>query len=476
MADAGRSIKRYTRCTGTLRRPSITNSATALAKEKPVVVLTGASGYIGRHLTAALLAAGYRVRALVRTPAALAKRDGVAVFHYRLDQPPPASALAGAHAVVHSAFDASGALSDNAELEAAKDLLAGAGDAGARKFLFLSSIEARPGATSSYARRKHDIEQVVLANAGTVIRPGLVYGGDAGGLFATLDNVAKKAPLIPAFLPAPRVQPIHVADLCNAIVRVLADDHRHGVYTLAQTRSVTLTAFLRQLAWRRHRRLLPAVWVPVFGVRLLINVAALLGLPPRRHLARLQGLFSMRTKTADDAETRCDELGVAPRSLAAGLDKGKRRHRDVLEEANALTRYVAGRRASAATLARYVRVVAAKRNGKALDLPIFCRAFPSAIRCIDPNRLGARRNPALSWRLDVALALCEVDVRLGPCFHLRANRSWFAALCELAAQATVELLLMPLSLAMRWLPSVEARNKHGVRPPAAPSRHRRGGG
>ena len=463
MADAGRSIKRYTPAEhqGTLRRFSITKTVTRPAQEQPVVVLTGANGYIGRHLTAALLANGYRVRALVRTPATMAsraKREGVAVRGYRLDEPPAAAAFAGAYAVVHAAFDANGALSDNAELEAAQRLLARADSCGARKFLFLSSIEARPGATSAYARRKHNIEQVVLANAGVVVRPGLVYGGDAGGLFATLDNVAKRSPLIPAFLPAPRVQPIHVDDLCAGIVNALADGQAPGVYTLAQKRSLTLTAFLRQLAWRRHRRLLPAVWLPAAGVRLLTNVAAALRVLPRRQSARLQGLFAMRTKAADDAGTRCRELGVAPRPLAAGLRKENGKFRDVLEEANALTRYVAGRRASPATLARYAKVVAAKRGGKALNLPVFCRAFPPAIRCIDPNRPGARRNPALSWRLDVALALCEVDVRLGPRFHLRANRSWFVALCELGAHAIVDLLLMPYSWAARRQRGAGAKN------------------
>lgn len=398
-----------------------------------------------------MLAAGYQVRALVRKPAAMAKQEGVAAFRYLLEEEEPlATAFPDACAVVHAAFDANGALSEDAELEAAKRLLARADACGARKFLFLSSIEARPGATSSYARRKHDIEQAVLANAGTVIRPGLVYGGDASGLFATLDNVAKNAPVVPAFLPAPRVQPIHVDDLCAGIVNALADSQATGTYTLAQTRSLTLTAFLRQLAWRRHRRLLAAVWLPAAAVRLLINAATVSRALPRRLAARLQGLFALRTNVADDAETHCRQLGVAPRPLAVGLRKGNKRFRDVLEEGAALTRYVAGRRTSAATLAHYAKAVAIKRGGKALGLPSLVLAFPAAIRCIDPNRLGARRNPALSWRLHAALVLCEADVRLGRAFHIRDHRGWFAALCELAAHAAIEILLAPFSLAMRW--------------------------
>ena len=402
------------------------------------------------------------MRALVRAPEAITKHEDVVALHYRLEEPPAPAALEGAAAVVHAAFDASGALSEDAEVEAAKSLLACTRRCGG-KFLFLSSIEARPGAASRYARRKRKIEQLVLAQDGMVVRPGLVYGGDGGGLFATLDSVAKSTPLIPGFLPAPRVQPIHVADLCRGICRciagALAGNHGPGTYTLAQPRSVTLTAFLRQLAWQRHRRLLPAVWLPSIGVRLLVNSAVALRILPRGFGARLQGLFALRTKAADDAATDCRRLGVEPRSLAEGLRRGNGRHRDILEEANALTRYVAGCRPSASTLAHYAKAVAIKRGERALDLPLLCRAIPPAIRCIDPNQLGARRNPALLWRLDAAFALCEVDVRLQSAFHSRAARGWFATLWELVGHTLLEILLAPFSLAIRWSSEPPATNR-----------------
>lgn len=67
------------------------------------VLVSGATGMIGRALVAALLARGEHVRALSRRPARAALADGVEVHAWArpAEQPPPAAALAGVHAIVH---------------------------------------------------------------------------------------------------------------------------------------------------------------------------------------------------------------------------------------------------------------------------------------------------------------------------------------------------------------------------------------
>src|SRR5690606_18848395 len=98
------------------------------------------------------------------------------------------------------------------EIHAASALLSATTALKAR-FIFVSSQTAQAGAPTQYGRTKHSIEQLVLESGGIVIRPGMVYGGPSLGLNGTLSRLVRKLPVLPAFLPSPRVQPVHVDDL-----------------------------------------------------------------------------------------------------------------------------------------------------------------------------------------------------------------------------------------------------------------------
>lgn len=75
--------------------------------DAPLVVLTGATGFVGRVLLRRLRAGGYRVRALVRDPSRLVPADGVDVIECDLTRPDTDSllraAMAEARYVVHGA-------------------------------------------------------------------------------------------------------------------------------------------------------------------------------------------------------------------------------------------------------------------------------------------------------------------------------------------------------------------------------------
>ena len=116
-----------------------------------LIALTGATGFIGRHLLADLTARGYRVRVLLRRPTALPEGAASAVVGDLTRPINMAAALAGVDAVVHSAGLAhamSGAPEDDyrtLNTEATRKLAEAAARAKVRRFVFLSSIRAQVG-------------------------------------------------------------------------------------------------------------------------------------------------------------------------------------------------------------------------------------------------------------------------------------------------------------------------------------------
>jgi nucleoside-diphosphate-sugar epimerase len=185
------------------------------------VLLTGASGFVGRHLLRSLAEAGYAVRAAVRPSSRIASTDGIEVVHVPNfeDGVDWTQALAGANAVVHLAALAhtpKGVTYQHYDLinRAATEALArAAAKAGVAHFVFVSSIRAQCGPSAdhvldetdapcpvdAYGRSKLAAEAAVAA-AGvpcTIFRPVLVYGPQVGG------NMEKLMALAASRLPLP---------------------------------------------------------------------------------------------------------------------------------------------------------------------------------------------------------------------------------------------------------------------------------
>jgi nucleoside-diphosphate-sugar epimerase len=183
----------------------------------PLAVVSGANGFIGRHLCRALAARGWQVVALHRQNAAQTCEAVRSVAVGDLSACPEgdlAFACEGAHAVLHLAGRAHRADGGRSEAELAayrRDnvtgtvrLYAAAAAAGVERFVHLSSIKvlgdvsARPLAPNdppapqcAYARSKLEAERSLLSEdrAGprlAVVRPPLVYGPGVAGNMAAL--------------------------------------------------------------------------------------------------------------------------------------------------------------------------------------------------------------------------------------------------------------------------------------------------
>jgi UDP-glucose 4-epimerase len=218
------------------------------AGTKPLIALTGATGFIGKFLLQELPKRGYRLRVLLRRPSALPMESASAVVGDLARPQNMAAALADVTAVIHSAGLAhamSGVPEDDYRMlntEATLHLARAAHRAGVKQFIFLSSIRAQSGPTDervltealppqptdAYGRSKLAAEQGLaeLDLDWVALRLTLVYGPGVKGNMAELVRLARSAyPLPFARLTAKR-SVLALDNLVTAIETVLAAPHR----------------------------------------------------------------------------------------------------------------------------------------------------------------------------------------------------------------------------------------------------------
>lgn len=198
-----------------------------------LVALTGATGFLGRHVARRLRARGFRVRVLVRRDDPDLDALGVELVRGDLANEAALEALvAGAGTVVHGAglvrasrpaeFEAANARGTARLAEAARRRAAGA------RFVLISSLAAREPTVSPYARSKHRAEEELARRAGElrplVLRPPALYGpGDR----ATLPILAQLARgfLVAPRAPANRFSLLFVDDLAELVAELVAEPH-----------------------------------------------------------------------------------------------------------------------------------------------------------------------------------------------------------------------------------------------------------
>ena len=326
---------------------------------------------------------------------------------YDLTSPAPPQIPLDTDVVIHLAADMRGELSGDIELSAAKALLAATRSVGA-KFLFISSQTAREDAPTAYGRTKWRIEQEVLAADGWAVRLGLVYGGAEEGTFGMIAGLVEKLPLLPAFLPPPLVQALHVEDLAQGILN-LAENRSmpSGVLSVAEDSPVSYTFFLKAVARYRKRTFKLFVPTPVFLVRAvgrLFPANSVLG----KSFTRLTSLFDLPTM---DTRRDLEALGLRLRPISIGMMRGKAGvRRQLLEEGAILLRYVLGAAPSSSLLRRYALAMEQLHAGAPLVLPAALQLFPGALALLEKRLLtpGAR-DDALAFRLHAAVMLAEAS-------------------------------------------------------------------
>ena len=166
-----------------------------MSSEPIVCAVTGAHGFVGSRMMHRLQRDGWRVIAWTRSP-----EPGTDAVAFRLGQEVDAGRFKGVHALVHCAYDFSPLSWDDItaiNVIGSEKLLRAARIAGVPSVVVLSSLSAFEGCRSLYGQAKLRIEDIARTNGALVIRPGLVYGDDSGGMFGRLVGQVRNSRLIP---------------------------------------------------------------------------------------------------------------------------------------------------------------------------------------------------------------------------------------------------------------------------------------
>jgi nucleoside-diphosphate-sugar epimerase len=241
---------------------------------RPVVLLTGASGFVGRHIAPILQDNGWIVRRAVRSAPDNADDILIPSIDTATDW---REALADCEAVVHlaarahrpndnPAVDLYRAVNTDGTLQLARC----AGQAGISQFVYVSSILVNGGTTDgrvpfreddipqprgTYGKSKADAESGLQAIAHahhmrvTVIRPPLVYGSGAQGNFRLLVRTVQLGIPLPFASIRNRRAFLAVDNLASFIVdRLSRAEERFDVFLVADQEQVSTPELIGRIA------------------------------------------------------------------------------------------------------------------------------------------------------------------------------------------------------------------------------------
>ena len=230
------------------------------------VLVTGATGFVGREIVRQLHDAGHSIHLLTRNVRSAAARtiewgfDSQVHSGNVLDADSLHNACGQVDAVIHLVgiiSEVGDQTFENVHTRGTQNIVTAAQRVGVKRFVHMSALGTRPNAVSRYHKSKWAAEEIVRASGldWTLFRPSIIYGPGDGfvNLFARMSRYSPALPLIGG--GHTKFQPIPVESVAQCFVKALTEPRSVGqTYDLCGEETLTLKQIIELILAATHRR------------------------------------------------------------------------------------------------------------------------------------------------------------------------------------------------------------------------------